>query len=76
MKNKVDVPYQLNPGAFAERLQRHHLTVDDVAAKLRVPRWRAETWANGGDIQPEQLYYLSALFHCNMNALIRKDDVP
>lgn len=71
MKNKIDVPYQLNPDAFTERLQRHGLTYDDIAAKLRVPRWRVELWANGGDIQPEQLYYLSCVFHCNMSTLLK-----
>lgn len=71
MRKKVDVPYQLNPGAFAERLQRHGLDFDDIAAKLRVPRWRVELWANGGDIQPEQLYYLSCVFHCNMSTLLK-----
>lgn len=76
MRKKVDIPYQLDRDALAERLRRHKLTYDDVAAKLKVKRWRVESWANGGDIQPEQLYYLSCLFHCNMNALIRKDDVP
>lgn len=75
MRSKVDIPYQIDAAAFAERLQRHRLTYDDVATALKIKRYRVESWANGGDIQPEQLYYLAGLFHCRMDVLTRKDDV-
>lgn len=66
MKRSDYVPVLVDGEKLRERLARRKMTLQDAAYAVGVPYNKAQSWADGGEIDPVKLYHLSRLLRCRM----------